>query len=715
VLIGAFHTAIVRRVDTTGAVPRPRGGRRALIKRPLRLAAITAFAALLIVAPVLVLATVTSRTLDVQFAEREQAERIETAQVAARILDDTVASAGIALRLLGTRLLVRESLEARDGPELARHLADVHAVSSLYGSAAAFAPDGRLLARDPAAGTSGQNFADRDFFRGALASLDPFVSEVYRSAVAPFGTVVAVAFSVRDGTRSLGVLQLELDSDAVFHPLEPIARHAGRTIVVVDDADHVIASNDPSRPPLIASGLAAKGGAGGATKAFRLELDGVDRFVISSALGSADWTVYLIDDAAVVLAVHNELARQRAAATGATAFIALLLGFLLATLYEKVAGQRDALRVAGKDLGTANAELARAGRHKSEFLASMSHELRTPLNAILGFSQLLQEQVASEVSERQRRYLVNITDAGTHLLALINDVLDLAKVEAGRIELRPERVTAHAAVDPTLSAARAAADTRGVRLDASVESASLDIDVGRLRQVLYNLLSNAVKFTPPGGHVGARVWTDGRDLHIEVADSGIGIPAERQSRVFGAFERVNEDRSESGGTGLGLALTRQLVEAQQGSITFESAEGAGTTFRVVLPGTVHASIAGERVLIVEDDPRDAELTLAITSAVGLRAELSATVGAAIEAARRSPPLAVLLDLRLAAERGETVLRELRACATTREIPIAIVSVEDDAQHIRALGADEHFTKPIDQKRLAEWLRRVAVAARAPAA
>ena len=685
------------------------------MKRPLRLAAIAAFAALLIVAPVLVLATVTSRTLDVQFAEREEAERVETAQVAARILDDTVASAGIALRLLGTRLPVRESLESRDGPELARHLADVHAVSSLYGSAAAFAPDGTMLARDPAAGATGQNFADRDFFRGALASLDPFVSEVYRSAVAPFGAVVAVAFSVRDGTRSLGVLQLELDPDAVFDPLEPIARHAGRTVVVVDDADRVIASNDPSRPPLTASALAAKGGAGGATKAFRLELDGADRFVISSALGSADWTVYLIDDAAVVLAVHNELARQRAAATGATAGIALLLGFLLALLYEKVAGQRDALHIAGSALTAANEELARAGKHKSAFLASMSHELRTPLNAILGFSELLQEQLSSKLSERQHRYLENINGAGTHLLALINDVLDLSRVEAGRIELRRGRTSTHVVLEPVISAASAAAEERGVHLDTAIENVSLDVDIGRLRQILYNLLSNAVKFTPPGGRVSVRVSAVGPDLHLEIADTGIGIPIDRQARVFGTFERVNEDRSESAGTGLGLALTKQLVELHGGTITFRSTAGEGTTFDVRMPGLVPDPIVGTRVLIVEDDPRAAELVVAICSDLRLRTEVVTTAAAAVESAHRSAPLAVLLDLQLTDARGETVLSEIRASSSTREVPIAIVSIEDDVGQGRSLGADEYFRKPIEPYVVSAWLRRVAMGAPADAA
>src|SRR5687767_11289084 len=336
----------------------------------------------------------------------------------------------------------------------------------------------------------------------------------------------------------------------------------------------------------------------------------------------------------------------------------------------------------------------------------MSHELRTPLNAILGFSELLQEQLSSALSERQRRYLENINGAGTHLLALINDVLDLSKVEAGRIELRRGRTSAQVVLEPVISAASAAAAERGVQLDTAIESVSLDVDIGRLRQILYNLLSNAVKFTPRDGRVRVRVWAVGADLHLEIADTGIGIPSDRQSRLFGAFERVNEDRSESAGTGLGLALTKQLVELHGGTITFRSTAGEGTTFDVRIPGVVPDSTAGTRVLIVEDDPRAAELAAAICSDLGLRTEVVTTAAAAVESAHRSPPVAVLLDLQLTDARGETVLREIRASSSTREVPIAIVSIEDDVGQGRSLGADDYFRKPIEPQVLAAWLRQI---------
>jgi CheY-like chemotaxis protein len=241
------------------------------------------------------------------------------------------------------------------------------------------------------------------------------------------------------------------------------------------------------------------------------------------------------------------------------------------------------------------------------------------------------------------------------------------------------------------------------------------VDIGRLRQILYNLLSNAVKFTPRDGRVSVRVSAVGSDLHLEIADTGIGIPLDRQSRVFGAFERVNEDRSESAGTGLGLALTKQLVELQGGTITFRSTPGEGTTFAVRIPGLVPDPVVGSRVLIVEDDTRAAELAVAICAELGLRTEVVTTVTFAIESARRSAPVAVLLDLQLADARGETVLREIRASSSTREVPIAIVSIEDDVGQGRSLGADEYFRKPIEPYVVSAWLRRVAMGAPADAA
>ena len=348
-------------------------------------------------------------------------------------------------------------------------------------------------------------------------------------------------------------------------------------------------------------------------------------------------------------------------------------------------------------------EVRAASRAKSEFLANMSHELRTPLNAILGFSSLMREH-GSLSPEKRDRYLTNITDAGEHLLALINDVLDLSTVEAGRIQLRPDRTTVEALLQPVVASVRASADVAGVSFTADVRGNDVvRVDSQRIRQVLLNLLSNAVKFTPSGGVVRLRVASEGADLSIEVADTGIGIPADRQSRIFGVFERVNDDRSEVGGTGLGLALTKRLVELHGGSLTFESAPEAGTTFRARLPGVVVEAVRGDRVLVVEDEERDAQLIRALAAELGLQCEIVTTVAGALEAIGRGAPLGVVLDLRLPDGRGEQVLAAIRGAAGTRSLPVGVVTVEDDAPAARTLGVSLMVTKPIDVRALSAWL------------
>ena len=385
--------------------------------------------------------------------------------------------------------------------------------------------------------------------------------------------------------------------------------------------------------------------------------------------------------------------------------IALAVDSALA--YDTVQRSNSELASRVEELASLNRRLEEATQAKSEFLANMSHELRTPLNAILGFSDLLAEQLDTQLSAPQRRFLRNVRESGEHLLELINDVLDLSKVEAGRLELRPEMVRLAPLLEPVVASARASADAAGLTFEAVIpDDGTVRVDPTRLRQVLHNLLSNAVKFTPRGGTVRLRMLFEDADFVIEVADTGLGIPASEQHRVFGTFERLHEGRVEVTGTGLGLALTKRLVELHRGSIAFESEEGRGTTFRVVLPETRVEPVHGDRVLVVEDVEADADLIVALAAEAGLQCEVVTTARGAIEAARADPPTGVVLDLRLPDERGERVLEALKAEPRTRAIPVIVVTVEDDEGRSRPLGADDHLTKPIDRQRLAAWLRSV---------
>ncbi|HYK99191.1 MAG TPA: ATP-binding protein [Candidatus Acidoferrales bacterium] len=366
------------------------------------------------------------------------------------------------------------------------------------------------------------------------------------------------------------------------------------------------------------------------------------------------------------------------------------------------------LREQNAALDAASRAAQDATRAKSEFLANMSHELRTPLNSILGFSDLLATQLSPIITDRQAKFLRNIRDAGDHLLQLINDVLDLAKVEARRIELHPEAVSFDAVLAPVVQAIGADARKRGLEFTVEVpDGLTITVDPLRLRQILLNLLSNAMKFTPASGRVAlcARVSSEAT-LVVEVADTGIGIPADKIDRVFGTFERFHEGRYEAQGTGLGLALTKQLVELHGGHISFVTSEGKGTVFTLHLPDAV-VRIDEDRVLIVEDEARDADLIAALAQREGLQVELAASVESARRAIRRRTPIAIVLDLRLPDGRGEDVLAEIDVLPHHPRIPTIVVSVEDDEGRSRLSGADDHLTKPIDHARLVGWLRQVA--------
>jgi signal transduction histidine kinase/ActR/RegA family two-component response regulator len=361
------------------------------------------------------------------------------------------------------------------------------------------------------------------------------------------------------------------------------------------------------------------------------------------------------------------------------------------------------------DLASANRGLTEATRVKSEFLANMSHELRTPLNAILGFSGLLTEQVGPSLTERQQRFLRNIGEAGQHLLELINDVLDLSKVEAGTLELRPEIIALDVLLEPVIAAGRAAAEAKDVAFEAqSNADDGLLLDPTRVRQILFNLVSNAVKFTPAGGRVLLRTTVDGTDLLFAVVDTGIGIPAESRDRVFGLFERLHEGRAAIEGTGLGLALTKRLVEQMGGSIAFESEDGHGTTFEVRLVHVRTEPVAGQRILVLEDERHDADLIVAVAGSLGLRAEVVFSLAGAALAVRRSRPLAVVLDLHLPDGRGEQLLRDLKADPANSSVPVIVVTVEAEPSMLLSLGADDYLTKPIDRALLERWLIQACI-------
>ena len=252
---------------------------------------------------------------------------------------------------------------------------------------------------------------------------------------------------------------------------------------------------------------------------------------------------------------------------------------------------RDELGALAANLNQMNDELGRlyealeaASRHKSEFLANMSHELRTPLNAIIGFSQVLKEQMFGELNAVQAEYVDDVLSSGEHLLNLINDILDLAKVEAGRMELQPTTFSLLGLLENAMSMVRERATRHAVSLTTTTDPSVgvIEGDERKIKQILFNLLSNAVKFTPDGGRVTLMATADDEQVEISVRDTGVGISADDQARIFEEFTQLGPGRTQEG-TGLGLTLTKRLVELHHGRLEVESEPGAGSTFTVWLP------------------------------------------------------------------------------------------------------------------------------------
>jgi signal transduction histidine kinase len=238
-----------------------------------------------------------------------------------------------------------------------------------------------------------------------------------------------------------------------------------------------------------------------------------------------------------------------------------------------------------REIEAKSRQLETASRHKSEFLANMSHELRTPLNAIIGFSEVLYERMFGDINDKQAEYLADILESGRHLLSLINDILDLSKIEAGRMELDPTEFNLAAAIDNTLTLVRERAHRRAIELERTIAEnvGTVCADERKVKQVVLNLLSNALKFTPEGGRVAVHARAYDGWAEVSVSDTGIGIAPEDQQTVFDEFRQVGSAAKRVEGTGLGLAISRKFIELHGGRIWVTSTLGAGSTFAFTLP------------------------------------------------------------------------------------------------------------------------------------
>lgn len=361
-----------------------------------------------------------------------------------------------------------------------------------------------------------------------------------------------------------------------------------------------------------------------------------------------------------------------------------------------------------RELKEQSLELERASRHKSEFLASMSHELRTPLNAVLGFSEVLLERMFGDINERQEEYLRDIHGSGKHLLELLNEILDLSKVEAGRMELEYSSFELGPLLEDAASMLRERAGIHGIDLRVEIEQdiAPVYSDVLRLKQVVLNLLTNAVKFTGDGGSVVVRAAQGAAEIDITVTDTGIGVPEADRERIFESFQQGGRGSSREEGTGLGLTLSRRIVELLGGRMWLESEVGVGSTFGFTLPLS-DGETAGKQgdadvprrvgeVVVIEDDRPSLDLLTAYLSGAALQVTTARDGQSGLDAVRRVRPDAVLLDIRLPGIDGWAVLQALKADSETRDIPVIVASIVDERTRGIALGAAGYLVKPISR-------------------
>jgi PAS domain S-box-containing protein len=372
------------------------------------------------------------------------------------------------------------------------------------------------------------------------------------------------------------------------------------------------------------------------------------------------------------------------------------------------------LTEANQQLELRNREVERATKMKSKFLASMSHELRTPLNAIVGFSGLLAEETAGQLNDKQKRFVGHIKNGADHLLQLINDILDLSKIEAGQLELRAEDFCVKDGLSEVLSTILPLALAKGIEITRSDETdCAVHADRVRLKQILYNLLSNAVKFTPTRGRITVEAARSGDLVHVAVSDTGIGIRPEDQQIIFDEFRQVNADDAHEG-TGLGLAITKRLVEQQGGKIWVKSALGEGSCFTFTVPmGSVakphteprrvpvstDSQSAKPLILIVDDEVPARELLASCLEPEGFRAAFAANAVDAMNQARQLQPDAITLDILMPGGHGFDTLLKLKSAPETADIPIIVVSILDQKTMGFALGAADYLVKPVNKATL----------------
>ena len=467
------------------------------------------------------------------------------------------------------------------------------------------------------------NVADRDYFRAARAGTPTVVGVATESLLYEGAVLIAAPVQPQNSATTVGVLIGEIRGEDIALHLRSQLGPFG-DLYVVDGAGRLVgraaagstAVADLRSDPVIQRLLAGAQVAG----ELRDPLTGTVGLLNSAPVvfgNGLPWSVVVVQAAGGVEAETGVvLGEQRAVRLGLVAIL-LVGSFAFAQVAARSMRQRKLLAVALAQVEAKSREVEAANRHKSEFLANMSHELRTPLNAIIGFADVLSERMFGAINPKQGEYLGDIRTSGQHLLSLINDILDLSKVEAGKMELQPSQFSLPDALQSVVMMVRERATGHGIGLSTDIdpEVGQVEADERKVKQIVLNLLTNAVKFTPAGGQVRLRASRAGDGVTIAIADTGVGIAPADQARVFDEFAQARAGATgEQEGTGLGLTLSRRFVELHGGRIWVESGLGTGSTFTFTLPhvvalGAPAAPAREEHVPPEEPTGRDADREL----------------------------------------------------------------------------------------------------------
>ena len=621
---------------------------------------------------------------------------------------------------------------------------------------------------------SGTDFSKEPKFTEAVARKVYYGPVYFRRESEPYMTL-AIAGTRRDAGVSVAEVNLKLIWDVVSQIKVGERGHAyvvdaqGR-LIAHPDISLVLRNTDMSRLAQVSAARAATGASGGASERVQESEDISGRKVLTAyaPVAPLGWLVFVELPATEAYApLYAALQRLGVVLLAALGF-AVLAGMFLAgrmvgpiqalragaerigggdlsqririktgdelealadqfndmagRLQESYAGLEQKVEERTREVEEKSRQLEMASQHKSQFLASMSHELRTPLNAIIGLTEMMVSNAARFGTEKAAEPLRRVHRAGSHLLGLINQVLDLSKIEAGKLELSPDLVALAPLITEVVDTARPLAEQNNNRLVVKSQEnlGSLTVDPMRLRQILLNLLSNACKFTKQGEVtlLARKVIDQGNWIEFTVSDTGIGMTPEQQAKLFEEFTQADSSTARQyGGTGLGLAITRKLARMMGGDVTLTSEAGKGSTFTVRLPASTDVSaeapISPDRgrstradcVLVIDDDATARELISDHLKAEGFSVVTAAGGMEGLKLAKELQPTAITLDVMMPDLDGWSVLAALRQNPELADIPVIMVSIVDEHRRGIALGAAGYLTKPIDRERLHQLVRR----------